>query len=296
MVKYGSISAWINVDGAPLPEYGEDVIAAEDKVVCWVPSEAGKEFTVNIRHERCSLDVASYVYVDGKYINGGFITPFNATGKDSVCVSALATSAITERTLMFAGLDLTDDDGLLGSDVSPELGEIKVEHWHVMKGQKVPFQPHRYEETGPVHERSKKAISHRTQLGASSSTQPRHTRRAAVKVTRLLTVVFRYRPIGEYHSQGMLQANGLAPPPAPVPSTSSLGSRKRSLTPDDDVINISDEDSDEDAARIAKLEAELKRLQNRNRRPNKKAKREPSVKQEKRQKAVFDPNDVLDLT
>ncbi|KAF8995403.1 hypothetical protein BDZ89DRAFT_971780 [Hymenopellis radicata] len=256
MVKYNSISAWINVDGAPLPEYGEDVIAAEDKVVCWVPSEAGKqEFTVNIRHERCSLDVASYVYVDGKYISGGFITPLNATGKDSICVSALATSATTERSLMFAGLDLTDDDGLLGSDVSAELGEIKVEHWHVMKGQMIPFQAPRYEETGPVHERSKKAISHRTQLGASSSTQI-YAQQTATYVTRLLTVIFRYRPLGEYR---MLQANGLAPAPAPapVPSTSSLGSRKRSLTPDDDVINISDEDSDEDAAHIAKLEVRM---------------------------------------
>ncbi|KAF8900903.1 hypothetical protein CPB85DRAFT_1394525 [Mucidula mucida] len=288
MVKHNSISAWINVDGAPLSEYGEEVISADDKIVCWVPSEAGKEFTVNIRHELCSFDVASYVYVDGKYIGGGYLHPFHADGKDSTCVSALATSATTERNLLFAALDLTDDDTLLGSDVSAELGEIKVEHWHVMMGEKIPFRPHQYQETGPVHERSKKAISHRTQLGASSSTGFR-TQQKATAVTRLLTVIFRYRPLG------MLQANGIAPPAAPVPSTSSSGSRKRSLTPDDDVINISDEDSDADAARIAKLEAELKRLRNA-KRPSKKVKREPVVKQEKRRKVVFDPDDVIDLT
>ncbi|KAK0209075.1 hypothetical protein DFS33DRAFT_1380558 [Desarmillaria ectypa] len=36
------MSAWILVDDVPLPEFGEEVLHAEQKVTCWVPSEAGK--------------------------------------------------------------------------------------------------------------------------------------------------------------------------------------------------------------------------------------------------------------
>ncbi len=42
MVKFNPISAWISVDDAPLPEFGEEVFHADRKVTCWIPSEAGK--------------------------------------------------------------------------------------------------------------------------------------------------------------------------------------------------------------------------------------------------------------
>ncbi len=48
----------------------------------------------------------------------------------------------------------------------------------------------------------------------------------------------------------MLRANGIAPPPLQQHS----GSKKRARSPDADVLNISDDDSEDESARIAKLE------------------------------------------
>ncbi|KAF8900902.1 hypothetical protein CPB85DRAFT_137882 [Mucidula mucida] len=179
---------------------------------------------------------------------------------------------------MFSSLQLTDDDGLLGSAVSNELGEIRVEHWHVMLGAPLPFTPTAYTDTGIVHERSKKAVSHRTRLGAPKITSLQ-TQRGATRVARLLTVIFRYRPLE------MLRANGIAPPPLQQHS----GSKKRARSPDAD---ISDDDSEDESARIAKLEAELERLRS-GKKSNKRVKREQEVKQEK---IVLDPNDIVDVT
>ncbi|KAF8903785.1 hypothetical protein CPB85DRAFT_1012491 [Mucidula mucida] len=279
MVKYHSISAWVNVEGIPLPEYGEEVITAENKVICWIPSEAGKEFIVNVRHERATLDTGSYLYVDGKLVSGRSL-PFGSQ-IDTISIGSLATSATTARSLMFSSLQLTDDDGLLGSAVSNELGEIRVEHWHVMLGAPLPFTPTAYTDTGIVHERSKKAVSHRTRLGAPKITSLQ-TQRGATRVARLLTVIFRYRPLE------MLRANGIAPPPLQQHS----GSKKRARSPDADVLNISDDDSEDESARIAKLEAELERLRS-GKKSNKRVKREQEVKQEK---IVLDPNDIVDVT
>ncbi|KAF8998436.1 hypothetical protein BDZ89DRAFT_1122177 [Hymenopellis radicata] len=283
MVKHKSISTWINVDGEALAEYGEEVVHAEDKVVCWIPSEAGKEFSVHVRHENSTVQTATYVYVDGNFLKGLIMDPWSRTPKDTVSIHGMPTSAMTERNLMFAGLQLSDDDGLLGAAVSAELGEIKIEHWHVMVGERVAYRTNTYAETGPIHERSKKAVSHRAQLGPQKVVATQ-TQRNVTKVACLLTVIYRYRPLD------MLQANGIAPPPAQASS-----SRKRNIPLDEDVINISDEESEDEPQRIAKLEAELQRLRNGSK-SSKKIKSEPVVKKEKRQKIVFDPNDVIDLT
>ncbi|KAF8903774.1 hypothetical protein CPB85DRAFT_1012329 [Mucidula mucida] len=152
----------------------------------------------------------------------------------------MSTSATTERNLMFAGLQLSDDDGLLGAAVSAELGEIKIEHWHVMIGAHIPYKAGTYAEIGPIHERSKKAVSRRAQLGAVKAV-PLQTQRTAIEVA-VLTVIYRYRPLD------MLQADGIVPPPA-----QASNSRKRHHTPEEEVINISDEESEDEPNALLNL-------------------------------------------
>ncbi len=38
LAKHKSITTWIDVDSAALAEYGEEVVDAEDQVVCWYTS------------------------------------------------------------------------------------------------------------------------------------------------------------------------------------------------------------------------------------------------------------------
>ncbi|KAF8995404.1 hypothetical protein BDZ89DRAFT_839425 [Hymenopellis radicata] len=318
MVKYHSISAWVNVEGVPLPEYSEEVITAENKVICWIPSEAGKvslsyqqynalqcfqEFTVNVRHERATLDTGSYLYVDGKLVSGRSL-PFGSQ-IDTISIGSLATSATTARSLMFASLQLTDDDGLLGSAVSNELGEIRVEHWHVMLGASLPFTPTAYTDTGLVHERSKKAISHRTRYAYISPSRrastEQHYQARGTQNHELANTERGYSSSASVDCYISVSSVGnvtskrncaCATTSTQEPPAVASGSKKRGLSPDADVVNISDEDSEDESARIAKLEAELARLRS-GKKSNKKVKREQEVKQEK---IVLDPNDIVDVT
>lgn len=47
MLHAREFDAWVTVDGMELPQYGCEHIG--DKVTCWIPSEAGKRFTVHFK-------------------------------------------------------------------------------------------------------------------------------------------------------------------------------------------------------------------------------------------------------
>ncbi|KAK0500852.1 hypothetical protein EDD18DRAFT_781677 [Armillaria luteobubalina] len=281
MVRFDSFSAWISVDDVPLAEFGEEV-QADRKVSCWIPSEAGKTFHINWKHEdRPEIGcTGGWAFVDGKYVSGQLLDL--SLGTSTARVAGVATSAITEQPIMFTSLELTDDDEFLHSAASSELGEIKVDLWVVQQLDLLPFQNTNFDEAGKIHERSKKAISHCAKTGDEVALPRPITLRKTKKLNRLVTFIFRYRPLG------ILQANDIAPAPEPTPAT-----RKRTAPPDD-VIDISDDSDQEDSStRIAKLEKELLQLKQRD---AKRVRPEKRIKREVKLEPNITSGEVIDLT
>ncbi|KIY61620.1 hypothetical protein CYLTODRAFT_459720 [Cylindrobasidium torrendii FP15055 ss-10] len=267
MVHFNEISAFVSVDGQHLPEYAEEYDEDADKLTVWIPSEAGKEFTVSLTHLNTPYDTSTSFYLDGTWAAGKIL--YTARGRPGTvpphetCVcSGVTTSATSEKPLLFAELELTDDDEVLNSGVSSELGEIRVEHWHVIVGDDIPYARSKFKETHQVHERSKKAVSHRAGLGAEKPVKYRPCL-STTNVVKLLTIVFRYRPLS------MLQANGLAPRSLrrvndPATGSGSHGGAhpKRKREEQEIIVISSDEEDDDD---LKKLEAKLERLRNKKR-------------------------------
>ncbi|KAK0214254.1 hypothetical protein EDD85DRAFT_963171 [Armillaria nabsnona] len=249
MVKLNSVSAWISVDDAPLPEFGEEMFHADRKVTCWIPSEAGKTFYINWKLEELSEVgcTAGWASVDGKCVSAKLLY----SGYDTARVTGVNTSDVTVRPIMFTSLELTDDEELIHGSTLSELGEINIEIWRVERLARLPFQSPGFDEVGKIHERSKKAIAHCVSEDFLSLLYP-VTSNKVKKLSHLVTFIFKYRPLG------ILQANDIAPAPEPTPAT-----RKRAASPDD-VIDLSDDSDQEDnSSRIAKLEEELLQLKKR---------------------------------
>ncbi|KAK0233950.1 hypothetical protein IW262DRAFT_124538 [Armillaria fumosa] len=282
MVMFDSLSAWISVDDVPLAEFGEEVSQADRKVTCWIPSEAGKKFHINWKHEdRSEIGcTGGWAFVDGKYVSGRLLDL--SLGSNTACITGVASSAITEQPIMFTSLELTDNDEFLHNAASSELGEIKVNLWVVQQLDPLPFQSTNFNEAGKIHERSKKAISHCAKTGDEVALPRPMTFRNTKKLSHLVTFIFRYRPLG------ILQANEIAPAPEPTPAT-----RKRSAPPDD-VIDISDNSDQEDnSSRIAELEKELLQLK---KREAKRIRPEKRVKREVKLEPNITSGEVIDLT
>jgi len=194
--------------------------------------------------------------------------------------SGFSTSSTTIRPFSFAPLQLTDDDAFLDS-ASKDLGEISIQIWRIaVAGINYKWGPAPVEQK--VHERSKKATSHRVQLDAEV-TRPHRNGRVARRLDKepLLTFIFKYRPLE------LLQANGIAP----------LNKNKRQVSQPDlrhvkkehqDVIDIEDE---EKAERMGALKEEPKGQPSKSdTRPAKRVKREPLSR------PAFVPGEIIDLT
>ncbi|KAK7443240.1 hypothetical protein VKT23_015838 [Stygiomarasmius scandens] len=286
MVRLDNYSAWVSVDGNPLQEY--ETTTEGSVVTCWISSEVGKNFEVNWEF----FGVDGYHTADVR-LDGQFARSRSANGRNwkSSAAGVLVTQA-SERLFMFSRLELTDDDVYL-TETNAQLGEIKVELHESLNICPTSFKNQsRFSEPGKVHERSKKAIGHQIGLGQEKRCKTQHITK--IRRLRLLaTFVFRYRPID------ILRANGLAPP---VPSQ-SLG-QKRRITDDDDMIDLTLEDSDGELSRdtteeIAALEARLAMLRNQNQNKRQKlgvkaeVKSEPDIKHEPRERVQLG---VIDLT
>ncbi|KAK0217651.1 hypothetical protein EDD85DRAFT_1029398 [Armillaria nabsnona] len=280
MVKLNSVSAWISVDDAPLPEFGEEMFHADRKVTCWIPSEAGKTFYINWKLEELSEVgcTAGWASVDGKCVSAKLLY----SGYDTARVTGVNTSDVTVRPIMFTSLELTDDEELIHGSTLSELGEINIEIWRVERLARLPFQSPGFDEVGKIHERSKKAIAHCVKTGDDIPLPKPVTSNKVKKLSHLVTFIFKYRPLG------ILQANDIAPAPEPTPAT-----RKRAASPDD-VIDLSDDSDQEDnSSRIAKLEEELLQLKKRDAKRAKPGKR---VKREVKLESNIMSGEVIDLT
>ncbi|TFK69681.1 hypothetical protein BDN72DRAFT_840044 [Pluteus cervinus] len=239
MLSLGKFTAWIEVNGEHLPEFGPIVSDDSETVSCWVPSEAGKEFAVCWNDSNLEYVLDGCVEVDGKWCGSSVWRLQSRMGTPvSSRIKGVRTGPFTRRALVFSNIDLTDDDTYLQASSSAEdLGEIIVRlRESVITGtgtlgdQSSPFP-----DDMKLHERSKKGMGHRIGLGEESTAQNSnsvHTK----KIRTVATFIFRYRPLA------ILQANGIAP-------VDRSQKRKASTPPEEP------SEDEEDKAAAAELEA-----------------------------------------
>ncbi|KIY72086.1 hypothetical protein CYLTODRAFT_450215 [Cylindrobasidium torrendii FP15055 ss-10] len=73
MLTHRGFSAWIVVDGEPLPEYLVSVDEARHEVSCWIPGEPGKPFGVHWQDHDGKVDTCGYITLDGHTVPGRFL-------------------------------------------------------------------------------------------------------------------------------------------------------------------------------------------------------------------------------
>ncbi|KZV90882.1 hypothetical protein EXIGLDRAFT_750442 [Exidia glandulosa HHB12029] len=243
MPKHRGFNAWITCDGDKLDEYLVEVNAKDGDVVeCWVPSQAGKSFSVCWQNENKKPTATSgHIFIDGVDLASAIARPGR---KSHVERSGAKTTSSHLRPFQFSVLPLTDDEKV-APIIDPsvkEIGTIRVEITRVILGAEVPFKAVTVEERGPVHEKAKKAGAHVTKFGdMKRSTKGRTSAVSNApydpdRTTPWVTFIFRYR------SREFLMAQDIIPNP----------SRKRRATPE--MVDMTGDD-DESARKKVKLEA-----------------------------------------
>ncbi|EIW53414.1 uncharacterized protein TRAVEDRAFT_40106 [Trametes versicolor FP-101664 SS1] len=282
-LELNGYSAHVNCDGKELETY--DVRMEDERTIsCWIPSEEGKTFIVHWGDDSSSTTMRVDIFMDGRKVE----VFAHENKKTEYCRGAIETSD-SLRPFLFAPLVLTDDDALLHSDVSGDLGTIHVQMRRVQRytKNKTNFRGRHVPEIGSVHERSKKAGVHAV----------------ALRRSHLLS-------LGQ-----LLQANGIAPLPGSSVAQNkrplqdelnragpSSSSRKRRHTPPVGVVkpeaadDADDDDDDDDDMQF--LEEQLQMMQRRveEARAAKRAKK--AVKREMSPIHIpsSDDDEVIDLT
>jgi len=278
-------SAWISVDGKALKEYNIE-ISNGDSATCWIPSEAGKRFTVNWRDSNRTNRISSFVKLDGTGCGGNVVAaafPGMPLASVTVQKSTISTSIMTEKPFLFSPLELTDDDSFLDRHVTVNnLGEISIEIWRVSAVAMTQAHAIQFPEDQKVHERSKKALAHCVKLGDeifAPQRQPVQVKKT--DIAPLVTFTFKYR------SLDMLKANGIVP-------IAAEHKRQAAAQPELEDTKKEIVETGNDIEEIKALENRLKNLKSRRStssgNPSKRVKREPPSQ------SSFVPGEVIDLT
>ncbi|KAJ3732302.1 hypothetical protein DFJ43DRAFT_1074718 [Lentinula guzmanii] len=96
MLTHRGFSAWIEVDGQPVPEYLAAVNAKLNQISCWIPSEESKAFSVHWSDAGGNVDTCSFITLDGVVVPGRFLLGSGTTSR-----SGVRTSKNTEAPFVF---------------------------------------------------------------------------------------------------------------------------------------------------------------------------------------------------
>jgi len=311
-IKLGELGARVMIENKEIPHYGIDVDPAKKEVSCWIPSEAGKAFSVVWLDFDVDYPSAGVLYLDGHVVTSLSRNTNNA--KPAVFQHGRVSESL-HAPFLFSSLVVTDDDTYLDASPSPSLGEIKLDIFRTTVPEKVAkLQPPvnaRLPHLQKVHERSKKAIAHRVNYGAEIPVSCAGV--SSKRVERLVTFTFKYRPLD------MLRANDIAPqiiepqvhaPDTVTSSTSETSSGKgKQFKVKKEVVSrleTDDEDSIREKALLAELQrcqaeaercqAEVERIRKGRRQLNDSELERPKKKVKKEEKPFFTPGEIIDLT
>ncbi|KAI0676358.1 hypothetical protein C8Q78DRAFT_1084740 [Trametes maxima] len=206
-----------------LPEYNMQV--DDDwglRVSCYIPSESGMQFIIHWQDFNGEHYSSIHCLVDGIHTGRTRCHP-NKGGSRVGVRSALD----RYTTFQFGDLRTTDDDdALLAANVRSleQVGTVEVRVQRCQQSNEpTAFRPVKFAGVGAVHERSKKLGAHCTTLGRAVKCSDAPNRFKSIPLVpgegSYAIFVFRYRPAG------LLQAQGVMPPPSPEPAPVPSGSR-----------------------------------------------------------------------
>ncbi|KZV63405.1 hypothetical protein PENSPDRAFT_657343 [Peniophora sp. CONT] len=199
-------------DGVEIPAYKVENIN-DNTVTCYIPSDAGKEFTVKFRNEQVvGYGAAFYTHMDGREMQGLSVYPYESTTMKGVYETL---SSI--RPFEFARLKLKEDDGD-GGETSVDMAKLGLIEVRVCRATLIPnefgageYRPHRVQaELDAVSEKAKKVGWHSVSLGrtkplAIAANVP-HITYIDPKDRPYATFRFRYQPRELLEDQGIIPA------------------------------------------------------------------------------------------
>ncbi|KAG5651992.1 hypothetical protein H0H81_006674 [Sphagnurus paluster] len=211
MLTHRGFSAWIVVDGKPLPEYLIAINGRKNIVSCWIPSEEGKNFAVHWKDHGGKVDTCSFITLDGFVVPGRFLFGEGTTFREGV-----RTSPSTERPFVFQKVDETSE--ALSESSTKDVGMITLRIKRVSRVEARPANPMQELPTTLLGKR--KAGDFRISFGNEKVTPERHGETWSVvahdkgskKPETYVSFVFRYR------SREFLETQGIATDPEPEPA------------------------------------------------------------------------------
>ncbi|KAG8978509.1 hypothetical protein FRB95_014059 [Tulasnella sp. JGI-2019a] len=304
MVTFHDFSVNIRVNGKNLPCFQPEYDEESRTATCWIPSEAGQEYSISLTQEAdiCpGAGIAFQGFFDGER-KAKFGTAWNSrTGQHQEQTGA-CTSLAKERPFMFGNIALTDDDSKVTSQtISPDLGSIKLTIKRVRRGE-ASLAPSYVPDPSikVLHERSKKVGGHITQLGPVRPTlitrQYRSVPYQPSDILPWVTFIFMYRPAA------VLKASGIMPheDPPEIWSSSSKPAEREELNEEEERANKGEilRLEEERIALEQKLSALNARAQALSSHENASVvKQEHAVKQEQSSsRRFFKSREVIDLT
>ncbi|KAG8947171.1 hypothetical protein FRC03_001158 [Tulasnella sp. 419] len=179
MLSYKGVCASIRVDGKDLPVYAAEKDAHKGTATCFIASEAGKAFSICLKDDdsgrprRWALDCR--LYFDGSQVPA----QERLLRKNRACckISTLITSATSERPLIFARIETTDNESSLTDAIPSDPGSIRISIQRVVVSNRSrpPLATDniaygsQVAGNGIVHEKSKKGGGNKTSLGPTRS-------------------------------------------------------------------------------------------------------------------------------
>ncbi|KAI9570454.1 hypothetical protein HD554DRAFT_2082193 [Boletus coccyginus] len=115
MLTHREFSAWIVSEDKSLPEYLVAIDTNGSKVSCWIPSEAGKNFSVHWRDGGTRVHSCAFISLDGFQVPGRFLSGYGDASREGV-----RTGSNTERPFVFVGPSSTSS----GGQINPDAGTI----------------------------------------------------------------------------------------------------------------------------------------------------------------------------
>ncbi|KAH0584902.1 hypothetical protein H2248_008180 [Termitomyces sp. 'cryptogamus'] len=269
-VQLNGFSAWITINDMEQTSHSIEYSPDGSLATCWIVSEAGKNFSVHWQDLQHTYSSHGRVFVDGMGGHGAVLDPsirLHTTSKNG-----FRTSRETKRLFMFSESELTDDDQYLHTETM-DLGTIKLEIWRckITYPSRTPSNRVRvFSDPQKIHERSKKGLGHRCKLGPDIHDVKKSACQSK-DFDKIATFQFKYRPLAH------LQANGILP---------LNQNRKRAAESRDEGAL--------QAQRIRTLRAELRQLENRQRKRPKHDKVDPGTEDVKVEAGGH--SDFIDLT
>ncbi|CAL1710822.1 unnamed protein product [Somion occarium] len=227
MPELSGFIARLLLDDQPTDEYEVKMENGTD-ISCFIASEEGKVFSIEIANESAHELVAFEMFVDGTKIDAFVLETGSWKVRDKV-----KTSPNIWRALRFSKLTTTEVEPVQPSSASDvtSVGTIKFHVWRIARMKEM-GQTSSWERSlpnTPIPETKKSAVSHRISLGPPTP-KPRGVRMLVRRLDPergpVARIVFRYRP------KDLLQAQGIVPALPGRPSDIAPQGMKRAASED----------------------------------------------------------------